>query len=67
MVFETDVSGLSIGPFKMGSIGSPETLVSNRLTPCYDREGGRTEFNRGGSLRSCNLGGPQNAGIFLTG
>jgi hypothetical protein len=65
MVFGTDVSGLSIGPLKMGSIGSPETSVSNRLTPCYDREGGRTEFNRGGSLRSCNLGGSIKCGDFL--
>ena len=33
-------------PFKTGRIGSPETSVSNHLTPRNDPEGGRIEIKR---------------------
>ena len=36
----------------MGPIASPETSVSNHLTPRNNPEDGRIQFNRGGSLRS---------------
>jgi hypothetical protein len=36
----------------MKPIGSPETSVSNHLTPRNNPEHGRIQFNRGGSLRS---------------
>ena len=72
--FDTDVSGLRIGPtfkgqavqgggqldpWKVGTIGSPETSVSRHLTPRNKPEDGRTEFNRGGSLRPRNYSGNQ--------
>ena len=43
---------LTAWPLKMGPIGSPETSVSNHLTPRNNPEDGRIQFNRGGSLRS---------------
>jgi hypothetical protein len=40
--FQTDVSGLPIGPaLKEGPTGSPETSVSNHLTPRNNPEDGR--------------------------
>ena len=65
--FETDVSGLPICPIfngqadlpswtawhlNIGLIRSPETSVSNLLTPRNNPEDGRLHFNSGGSLRS---------------
>ena len=42
---------------KMEQIGSPETSVSNHLTPRNSPEGGRIQFNRGRSLlsRKCKV------------
>ena len=42
-------------PLKMGPKSSPETSVSNHLTPRNNPEEGRIQFNRGGSLRYCIL------------
>jgi hypothetical protein len=64
--FETDVSGLPIGPIFKGQavkeawpsktrpIDSPETSVSNNLTPRNNQQNGITQFIHGGSLRSPN-------------
>jgi hypothetical protein len=38
--------------FEDGTIGIPETSLSNHLTPWNNPEDGRIQFNRGGSLRS---------------
>ena len=66
-VLEADVSGLLTGstfkgqhswtfwPVKMGPIGSPETLVSNHVTPRINPEDGGIQFNPGASLRSCSV------------
>ena len=59
-LFETGVSGLRICPklslpLKMGQIGTPETSVSNHLTPLDNPGEGRILFNPGESLvsRAC--------------
>ena len=60
--FDTDVSGLPIGPVFEGLYlglldprrwvsGSPETSVSNHLTPCNNPDDG-PHFNLDGSLKS---------------
>jgi hypothetical protein len=51
---------LTSWPMKMRPIASPETSVSNHLTPLNNPEDGRTEVNLGGSLWSrktvcCNV------------
>ena len=62
--FETDVSGLRIGPiFKVKlpkkkltleyGTDSPETSVSRNLMPRNNPEDGTVQLNCGGSLRSC--------------
>ena len=58
--FETDVSGLPIGPnfkgqaciLEMGPMFSPETSISNPLTPRNNPEDGRIRFYRSGSFQS---------------
>ena len=48
--FETDVSGLHICSIFIGR-PIPETSVSDHLSPRNNREDGRIQFNRSGSLR----------------
>jgi hypothetical protein len=42
-------------PLKKGPIGSPETSVSNHLTPRNNPEDVKIQYNRGGDLRSRKL------------
>jgi hypothetical protein len=48
--FETDVSGLHVGPTFNGQ------AVSNHLTPRNNTEYGRIQFNCGGNPRSRSVG-----------